>query len=442
VSTQPLSPLPTPQLCTTSDDCDNTKFCNQGKCQPRGSLGDKCVNRDACLSQLICNKGVCQYRDDGPKNGHNYDVKKAAITGGIIVGVFVVSGFIFFVYRGFKNREGRKGRGELTSSLYSTDGTAEFDPIYPFSERTNSFSNNKPTSPSHVPTTNHYDPLPSNGSGGFVGGPGPRQGYYNYYNNDYNGGGYVMQNENEVTKRTMKLLQQTRGNVMIAPHVPPHAPHAPSHIPHAPHPPHLQQNYNWNYGVPGAPPAQQQLMMNQGVLFPVPSVKRNYGGHIPNNDIKNNVNNKNNNNNSSNSSNVNTGDKQKKTQNLRDLLESNSNSVDSLPSNNSENGNVESIYDTYARESVIKPKTLEVKLSQATNNNDNKDDLSRNTPEKRYNPTIDQSTSKDSKSITGRSRSRTFGHADSSKPLQSKSSTVGQQNESKGLNGINENDEF
>ncbi|GBC03692.1 hypothetical protein RclHR1_05270001 [Rhizophagus clarus] len=447
LTSAPVTPSQNTQLCTTSKDCDNTMFCNQGKCQLRGLLGYKCVNKDGCLNELICNnKGFCQYKNNGPIKSHSYDVKKAAITGGIIVGIFIASGFIFVVYRGFKKREERKGR-ELTSSIYSTDGTAEFDPIYPFSERSNSFSGSKPTSPSHVPTTNHYDPLPPAGSGGFVGGPGPRQGYYNYYNNDYNGGGYMRQNENEVTKRTINLLQQTRGNVMIAPHAPPHIPHA-QHAQHPPlpsHPPHLQQNYNWNYGVPGtqpAPSAQQQLMMNQDGLFPVPSIKRN-GGLIPNNmnkDIKKNLNNKNNKNNfpsSSNSSysteentskrklspNVNSSDKQKKTQNLRDL-----NSVGSTTSNTSESSiyNVESIYDTYARESMFKPKTLEAKLSQ--------EDLSKN------NTTINQNTSKP----IGRSRSRTFGHADGSKPLQSiKSSTVEEQkNVSRGLNGINENDEI
>lgn len=446
--TAPASPspqIPITQLCTTSNECDTTKFCNQGTCQPRGSLGNKCINRDGCLSQFICNKGVCQYRDDRPKRNHGYDVKKAAITGGIIVGVFAVSGFIFVIYRSFKKRKERKGR-ELTSSIYSTDGTAEFDPIYPFSERSNSFSNSKPTPPSHVPTTNRYEPT---GNAGFVGGPGPRKGYYNYYNNDYNGGGYMRQNENE---RTINLLQQTRGNVMIAPHAP-HAPHASSHIPHVQHPqhaqhlqPHLQQNYNWNYGVPGVQTSlpAQQLMMDQGGLFPVPSVKRQYGGPIPNNmnnDIKNNpiINKKKSNNsfNSSNSSNsyeddklrrtrspnvkdVNSSDKQKKTQNLRDLL--NSNSSESIPSNISESCNVESIYDIYTRESIFKPKTLEVKLSQVTNDDDS---------------TIDQNISEDSKSMIGRTRSRTFGHTDSPKV---KSSTVEEQKSE--LNGINENDEI
>lgn len=449
--TAPASPspqIPITQSCTTSNECDIAKFCDQGKCQPRGSLGDQCINKDGCLVQFICNKGVCQYKDNGPKTNHGYDVKKAAITGGIIVGIFAVSGFIFVIYRSFKKRKDSKGR-ELASSIYSTDGTAEFDPIYPFSERSNSFSNSKPTPPSHVPTTNHYDPLPPTGNAGFVGGPGPRKGYYNYYNNDYNAGGYMRQNENE---RTINLLQQTRGNVMMAPHAP-HAPHAPPHIPHVQHPqhpqhlqPHLQQNYNWNYGVPGvqpALPAQQQLMMDRGGLFPVPSIKRQYGGPIPNNmnnDIQNNPINKKKSNNSFNSSNssnsyeddksrrtkspnvkdVNSGDKQKKTQNLRDLL--NSNSTESIPSNIPENYNVESIYDSYARESMFKPKTLEVKLSQVTNDDDS---------------TIDQNISKDSKSMIGRTRSRTFGHTDGSKV---KSSTVEEQKSE--LNGINENDEI
>lgn len=459
------SPLP-PQSCNTSIDCDNTKFCDQGNCQPRSSFGEKCVNKDGCLNPLTCNKGICQYKDNESTKNHNYDIRKAAITGGIIVGIFVVGGFIFIVYRCIKKRKERKGR-ELTSSVYSTDGTADFDPIYPFSERTNSFSSSKPTQPSHVPTTNHYDPLPptgTTGNGGFVGGPGSRQGYYNYYNNEYKGG-YMRQNENEVTKRTMNLLQQTRGNVMIAPHAPhapPHIPHPqhpqlpqipqlPQHVPHVPHPPHpphppphLQQNYKWNYGVPGvqpAPPAQQQLMMDQGGLFPVPSVTRQYGGSKLNNDVKKNSNNNKINNNSfnssdsSNSNEVNSGDKQKKTQNLRDLLDSNS--VDSMLSSGSENNYVESIYDTYARD--FRPKTLEVKLSKETNNNNViKDNLARNTSEKKYDSTIEQNTSKDSKSVTRRSRSRTFGHVDP----RIKSTTVQEQKSgSKGLNGINEYDE-
>ncbi|CAG8438895.1 18938_t:CDS:2 [Rhizophagus irregularis] len=360
------SPLP-PQSCNTSIDCDNTKFCDQGNCQPRSSFGEKCVNKDGCLNPLTCNKGICQYKDNESTKNHNYDIRKAAITGGIIVGIFVVGGFIFIVYRCIKKRKERKGR-ELTSSVYSTDGTADFDPIYPFSERTNSFSSSKPTQPSHVPTTNHYDPLPptgTTGNGGFVGGPGSRQGYYNYYNNEYKGG-YMRQNENEVTKRTMNLLQQTRGNVMIAPH----APHAPPHIPHPQHP-----------QLPQIPQLPQH------------------------------------------------------TQNLRDLLDSNS--VDSMLSSGSENNYVESIYDTYARD--FRPKTLEVKLSKETNNNNViKDNLARNTSEKKYDSTIEQNTSKDSKSVTRRSRSRTFGHVDP----RIKSTTVQEQKSgSKGLNGINEYDE-
>jgi len=191
-------------------------------------------------------------------NNQPNNIKETAIVGIIIVGISGILAFIFFVYRYIRRRN--DFAKEITSSIYSTDEISKTDlsqPVYPFSTRSNSFSNNTMQQPSRAPVTNLYDNNPPIRNGGFG---GPRPEYYNYYNE----GGYTRQNENAHIR---SRLQQTRGNVVIKPTPPP--------------PPPPQQNHNWNYGV--SAPTNQSLPMNQGGLFPIPSIRGNYGGSSSNN---------------------------------------------------------------------------------------------------------------------------------------------------------------
>jgi hypothetical protein len=321
-------------------------FCNISlrKCQPKGGLGDSCNNNNECSDPFVCNKNSCQYNDSGSnRNDTHYNVKKVAIIGAIVVGVSGVCGLVFFVYRQFKNRNDY----DITSRLYSTDDDISEPDPYPFNERSNSFSNNAVQQPSRA----HYDNLPPARNRGFA---APHQGYNNYYNeynnnnnNNNNEGRYMRQNENGNVTRTMNLLQQTRGNVVVTP----------------------PQNYNWN-----PPPVQQP----QSGLFPIPSVKGNYGVPIPPNNMMN-YNNNNNNNSSENLNHnqpkassrysvdysVNRNNQQVRTNPPREL--SKDSSTLPVPSNlkqKNKNSSTErdSFFDYYTRDSFF-AKTLENKLS-------------------------------------------------------------------------------
>ncbi|CAG8662526.1 5305_t:CDS:1, partial [Funneliformis caledonium] len=186
--------------------------------QHKGNLGDRCNNNDECLDGFICHENSCN------KKNKNSSIKKAAIAGVIIIGASGGLGFIFFMYmKGSQLRKGHKQ--DYTPSMYSRDSRYSTDEM----TNTNSFSNNSMT-PRGIPITNHYDNLPPIGNRGFE---GPRPGFYNYYNEGEN-------------------IRQ---------------------------PPSTLQNYNRNHG--GLAPARQFLPMNQGGLFPIRSIRGNYGDNDP-----------------------------------------------------------------------------------------------------------------------------------------------------------------
>ncbi|CAI2190919.1 15170_t:CDS:2 [Funneliformis geosporum] len=161
-----------------------------------------------------CLDGFICHKNFCKKKNNNSNIKKAAIACVIIVGVSGVFGLIFFMCSSQRRKDDKQ---DFTTSTYSTEEMTN----------SNSFSNNTMQPPRGIPITNHFENLPPIGNRGFE---ESRPGFYNYYNEVEN------------------IRQQ---------------------------PSPLQQHYNWNHGVPA--PAKQFLPMNQGGLFPIRTIRENYG---------------------------------------------------------------------------------------------------------------------------------------------------------------------